>query len=68
MRIKAILTRCKKKDLNPKSISDKVKELGNQEITQKLNDALGREFAQLGCTDIKAKLEEKVEKGRMRHH
>lgn len=63
---KAKLFECKK-DLATKHISDKAKEFASNTVTQPLRAALKREFAILGVEGAIPRLDESVEKGKMKH-
>jgi len=66
MQVKAKLTECKD-DLKTRVISDKAKEFASQAVTKELERALNIEFEILGIGYIKTKLNERVEKGIIKH-
>jgi len=66
MKVKAKLTECKD-DLKTKAISDKAREFASQAVTKELEKALNIEFEALGIGHIKTKLNERVEKGIIKH-
>lgn len=66
MKTKALLTKCKD-ELRTKSISDKAKELASNAVTAPLRAALKEEFESLGVSMMLPRLDERVEKGKMRH-
>lgn len=66
MKIKALLNRCKD-DLKTKPISDKAKEFATNAVTMPLRQALKEEFAALGVAHMAPRLDESVERGKMRH-
>jgi len=66
MQVKAKLTECKD-DLKTKAISDKAREFASQAVTKELEKALNIEFEALGIGHIKTKLNERVEKGIIKH-
>ena len=63
---KAKLHECKK-DLATKPISDKAKEFASNTVTEPLRAALKREFSVLGVEGAIPRLDESVEKGKMKH-
>lgn len=66
MKIKAMLTKCKD-DLKTKPISDKSKEFATNAVTAPLRQALKEEFDALGVAHMAPRLDESVERGKMRH-
>ena len=66
MKTKAMLTKCKD-DLKTRGISEKAKDLASQAVTAALKSALDAEFQALGVGHIKTKLNERVEKSKMKH-
>ena len=66
MKIKAMLTKCKD-DLKTRGISDKSKDFATQAVTAALKSALDTEFRALGVGHIKTKLNERVERSKMKH-
>lgn len=66
MRVKALLLKCKD-DLRTKPISDKSKEFATNAVTAPLRQALKAEFASLGITHVAPRLDESVERGKMKH-
>lgn len=66
MRIKSLLTKCKD-DLKTKPISDKSKEFSTNAVTAPLRQALKEEFDGLGVAHIAPRLDESVERGKMKH-
>lgn len=66
MQHKEALTKCND-DLKTKAISDKAKEFASQAVTTTLKNAIEAEFKSLGVGHIKTKLNERVEKGKMKH-
>lgn len=66
MKVKALLTKCKD-DLKTKPISDKAKEFATYAVTAPLRQALKEEFDALGVAHMAPRLDESVERGKMRH-
>ena len=66
MRVKALLTKCKD-DLKTKPISEKSKEFATNAVTAPLRQALKEEFDALGVAHMAPRLDESVERGKMRH-
>ncbi|MEO8297277.1 MAG: AAA family ATPase [Burkholderiales bacterium] len=66
MKTKALLNKCKD-ELRTKSISDKAKEFASLTVTAPLRTALEEEFESLGVSMMLPRLDERVEKGKMRH-
>lgn len=66
MRVKSLLTKCKD-DLKTKPISDKSKEFATNAVTAPLRQALKEEFDALGVAHMAPRLDESVERGKMRH-
>ena len=66
MKTKALLNKCKD-ELRTKSISDKAKEFASLTVTAPLRTALEEEFESLGISMMLPRLDERVEKGKMRH-
>ncbi|MGB7195775.1 MAG: AAA family ATPase [Collimonas pratensis] len=66
MRIKSLLTKCKD-HLKTKPISDKAKEFASNAVTAPLRLALKEEFEALGVATLMPRLDESVERGKMRH-
>lgn len=66
MRIKALLTKCKG-ELKTKPISDKAKEFASNAVTAPLRTALKEEFEALGVATLMPRLDESVERGKMKH-
>jgi len=66
MRVKALLTKCKD-ELKTKPVSDKAKEFASSAVTAPLRAALKEEFEALGVSHAMPRLDESVEKGKMKH-
>jgi hypothetical protein len=66
IRVKALLTKCKD-DLKTKPISDKSKEFATNAVTAPLRKALKEEFDALGVAHMAPRLDESVERGKMKH-
>ncbi|MEY4495452.1 MAG: hypothetical protein RL744_516 [Pseudomonadota bacterium] len=66
LKIKAALEKCKA-DLKTRHISEKAKALATAAVTSPLRAALKEELKDLGVSALKTKIEERVEKGRMKH-
>lgn len=66
MKVKALLTKCKD-DLKTKPISDKSKEFATNAVTAPLREALKEEFDALGVAHMAPRLDESVERGKMKH-
>ena len=66
MKTKSVLTKCKD-DLRTRGISEKAKEFASQAVTAALKSALDTEFKALGVGHIKTKLNERVERSKMKH-
>lgn len=66
MRVKALLTKCKE-ELKTKPVSDKAKEFASSAVTAPLRAALKEEFEALGVSHAMPRLDESVEKGKMKH-
>ncbi|WP_079433976.1 AAA family ATPase [Zoogloea sp. LCSB751] len=66
MRVKALLSKCKD-DLKTKPISDKAKEFATNAVTAPLRQALKAEFDALGVAHMAPRLDESVERGKMKH-
>lgn len=66
MTTKALLNKCKD-DLKTKPISDKSKEFASNAVTAPLRQALKEEFEALGVSLVAPRLDESVERGKMRH-
>ncbi|WP_198116799.1 AAA family ATPase [Massilia rhizosphaerae] len=66
MRVKALLNKCKD-DLKTKPISDKSKEFATNAVTAPLRQALKEEFDALGVAHMAPRLDESVERGKMKH-
>ncbi|WP_186128590.1 AAA family ATPase [Burkholderia gladioli] len=66
MRVKALLTKCKD-DLKTKPISEKAKEFATTSVTVPLRAALKEEFDVLGVAAMMPRLDENVERGKMKH-
>lgn len=66
MKVKALLSKCKD-DLKTKPISDKSKELATNAVTGPLRQALKEEFDALGVAHMAPRLDESVERGKMKH-
>jgi len=66
MQTKQMLSACGN-ELKTKVISDKTKEFASRAVTTALKNALNTEFEALGVGHIKTKLNERVEKGKMKH-
>jgi hypothetical protein len=66
MKVKALLNKCKN-DLKTKSISEKAKELASSAVTAPLRAALKDEFEALGVALVMPRLNESVERGKMKH-
>lgn len=66
MRVKALLSKCKD-DLKTKPISDKAKEFASNAVTAPLRQALKAEFDALGVAHMAPRLDESVERGKMKH-
>ena len=66
LKAKASLIKCKD-DLKTRYISEKAKALATSAVTAPLRASLEREFKLLGVSALKTKVEERVEKGRMKH-
>ncbi|MDP1648437.1 MAG: AAA family ATPase, partial [Rubrivivax sp.] len=66
MKTRALLNKCKD-ELRTKPISDKAKEFASLTVTAPLRAALEEEFKSLGVSMMLPRLDERVEKGKMRH-
>jgi len=66
LKAKAALIKCKD-DLKTRYISEKAKALATSAVTAPLRASLEKEFKLLGVSTLKTKVEERVEKGRMKH-
>lgn len=66
MKRKAVLENCRS-GLKTRSISDKSKEFASAAVTEELRKALEQEFIALGVDHIKAKLKERIDRGKMLH-
>ena len=66
MKDKALLEKCYRQ-LKPRPISDKSKELASKVVTNELKKGLDREFAALGVGHIKTELKERIDHGRILH-
>lgn len=66
MKVKALLSKCKD-DLKTKPISDKAKEFATNAVTAPLRQALKAEFDALGVAHTAPRLDESVERGKMKH-
>ena len=66
MKVKAALVKCKE-ELRTKPVSDKAKEFASKAVTAPLRVALKEEFEALGIAHAMPRLEESVERGKMRH-
>lgn len=66
MSTKALLNKCKD-DLKTKPISEKSKEFASNAVTAPLRQALKEEFEALGVSLIAPRLDESVERGKMKH-
>jgi len=66
MKVKAALVKCKE-ELRTKPVSDKAKEFASKAVTAPLRAALKEEFEALGIAHAMPRLEESVERGKMRH-
>jgi len=66
MRVKALLTKCKD-GLKTKPVSEKAKEFASNAVTVPLRAALKDEFEALGVSHAMPRLDESVERGKMKH-
>lgn len=66
MKVKSLLNKCKD-DLKTKPISDKSKEFATNAVTGPLRQALKEEFDALGVAHMAPRLDESVERGKMKH-
>jgi energy-coupling factor transporter ATP-binding protein EcfA2 len=66
MRVKALLAKCKD-ELKTKPVSDKAKEFASKAVTVPLRAALKEEFEALGVSHAMPRLDESVERGKMKH-
>jgi len=66
MKTKSLLTKCKE-ELKTKPISDKAKDFASSTVTAPLRSALKEEFEILGVSTMMPRLDESVEKGKMKH-
>jgi energy-coupling factor transporter ATP-binding protein EcfA2 len=66
MKTKTLLTKCRG-DLNTRAISAKAKEFASAAVTTPLRIALQEEFTALDVLNIMPKLNESVERGKMKH-
>ncbi|MUI13470.1 AAA family ATPase [Massilia dura] len=66
MRVKALLTKCKD-ELKTKPVSDKAKAFASSAVTAPLRAALKEEFEALGVSHAMPRLDESVERGKMKH-
>jgi energy-coupling factor transporter ATP-binding protein EcfA2 len=66
MRVKALLAKCKD-ELKTKPVSDKAKEFASKAVTVPLRAALKCEFEALGVSHAMPRLDESVERGKMKH-
>lgn len=66
MKVKAALVKCKE-ELRTKPVSDKAKEFASNAVTAPLRAALKEEFEALGVAHTMPRLDESVERGKMRH-
>lgn len=66
MQIKSLLKKCLDQ-LKTKPISDKAKEFASNAVTSPLRAALKQEFEALGVATLMPRLDESVERGKMRH-
>lgn len=66
MKVKALLSKCRD-DLKTKPISDKAKEFATNAVTAPLRQALRAEFDTLGVAHMAPRLDESVERGKMKH-
>jgi len=66
MKVKAALVKCKD-ELKTKPVSDKAKEFASNAVTAPLRAALKEEFEALGVAHTMPRLDESVERGKMRH-
>lgn len=66
MRVKALLAKCKD-ELKTKPVSDKAKEFASNAVTVPLRAALTAEFKALGVSHAMPRLNESVERGKMKH-
>lgn len=66
MRLKAKLTKCRD-ELKTKPVSDKAKEFASNAVTAPLRTALKAEFEALGVSHVMPRLDESVERGKMKH-
>tara|TARA_B100001105_G_C22397468_1_gene447488 strand:- start:1211 stop:3838 length:2628 start_codon:yes stop_codon:yes gene_type:complete len=66
LRLRAKLTKCKD-ELKTKPVSDKAKEFASNAVTAPLRAALKAEFEALGVSHVMPRLDESVERGKMKH-